>query len=168
MIAKIPRYIDIVHRDLYFEDQSRDFVAIINSRTKLDAFEDVLAFHRKFELPRPSVPMLLPPDQYEFRLKFLKEELAEFEAAHAAGNLTGATDALLDLVYVAYGTAIMMGLRRIWARCWGFVQTANLKKVRVARPSESKRGSAFDVRKPEGWVGPDEDIAAVIRRSQSW
>lgn len=159
-------YVPVIYRD---QHGRADLVAIHNRRRQLDAFEDVLAFHAKFELPRPNAPQLLDSHLYEYRLKFLREELAEFETAHAAGDIAKATDALLDLIYVAYGTAIMMGLRRVWAQCWGFVQNANLMKVRVAAAAESKRGSAFDVRKPSGWSSPDAAISAAIeelRRGQ--
>jgi hypothetical protein len=32
-----------------------------------------------------------------------------------------------------------------------------MAKVRVASSKESKRGTAFDVKKPEGWVAPNLD-----------
>ena len=117
-------------------------------------FDDVAAFHERFALPRPARPALLPDDQFFFRDKFMAEELEEFHNAHQHGDLAGAADALIDLVYVAMGTAVMMGLP--WQALWAEVQRANMSKVRAAADgSNSKRGTALDVVKPAGWVGPD-------------
>jgi predicted HAD superfamily Cof-like phosphohydrolase len=63
-------------------------------------------------------------------------------------------DALIDLVYVAMGTAHLLGLP--WEALWNEVQIANMRKVRAAADaSDSKRGSAFDVVKPPGWQPPN-------------
>ena len=47
----------------------------------------------------------------------------------------------------------MMGLP--WPQLWDEVQRANMAKERAKHAGESKRGSALDVVKPEGWVPPD-------------
>lgn len=116
---------------------------------------DVDAFHTKFCLEVPSTPHFLDEEALEFRLKFLREEVQEFEDAHRAGDMKGAADALVDLVYVAVGTALMMGLRAVWWSLWGRVQDKNMLKRRAGHAGESKRGSSLDVVKPEGWTPPD-------------
>lgn len=63
-------------------------------------------------------------------------------------DLAGQADALVDLVYVALGTAVMMGLP--WQELWSDVHAANLRKVR----GRTKRDMPLDLMKPEGWVGP--------------
>lgn len=124
-------------------------------------YEDVLAFHRKFDLPTPETPQLLDSRTFAYRADFLIEEVAEFAAAHNAGDLSGAADALVDIAYVALGTAIMMGLP--WRDLWNEVQRANMLKVRgKSDGSDSKRGSPLDVVKPPGWTPPD--ISAVLRK----
>lgn len=117
-------------------------------------FDDVAAFHEKFEIPRSKVPAMLTIGARQFRTKFMQEELDEFVQACEQNNLELAADALVDLVYVALGTADMMGLP--WQRLWAEVQRANMSKER-AKPdgSNSKRGSALDVIKPPGWTPPD-------------
>lgn len=129
-----------------------------------DLYRDVLAFHERFDLPRPARPTLLDDEQYAFRRDFLREELREFEAAHERGDLAGAFDGLLDLVYVALGTAIFMGLP--WDAGWYQVQRANMAKVPVERPEDSKRGSRFDIVKPAGWHPPE--IAHVLGHWDSY
>lgn len=49
-----------------------------------------------------------------------------------------------------------------WEEGWNEVQTKNMSKVRALRHEDSKRGSTYDVVKPEGWTPPD--IAAILRR----
>lgn len=88
----------------------------------------------------------------------------------AVRDLYGAFDALLDLEYVCLGTANLMGFNKpcptehanhwsIWQEGFARVQRANMAKVRVDRAEQSKRGTLFDVRKPEGWQPPSyEDL----------
>jgi predicted HAD superfamily Cof-like phosphohydrolase len=123
-------------------------------------FTDVRAFHEKFKLAVSGTPSLLPPDLYHFRLNFMQEELNEFADAHKAGDLTMSADALIDLVYVVMGTAVLMGLP--WEALWREVQEANMRKVRVPRPGAdpTQRGGVYDVAKPEGWSPPD--LARVL------
>lgn len=117
--------------------------------------KDVGAFHDKFNVPGAEEPSFLPWEAWNFRVKFLQEELQELRDAHAANDMHGAADALVDLVYVAYGTAIKMGLGPVWDELWANVQGANMAKVRATSAGQSKRGSSLDVIKPEGWTPPD-------------
>lgn len=119
--------------------------------------EDVRAFHRKFGIPMPNNPSFLNDHSFDFRVKFMQEELNEFILSHREGNMHDAADALVDLAYVIHGTASMMGIP--WVDIWNEVHEANMSKVRAVSPNQSKRGSALDVIKPEGWVGPDHTKA---------
>lgn len=125
--------------------------------------QDVFELHQKFELPITDSPRLLTEDEFGYRLRFLREELGEFVTAHYNGNLPETADALVDLVYVALGTAIMMGLP--WQPLWDAVHAANLAKERVTRVEESKRGSLMDLRKPETWAPPN--LVEVLAKHHS-
>ena len=72
----------------------------------------VYAFHRAFGLPRNPRPTLGDVEDSLLRLRerLLEEETAEFMAASFRRDLVGMADALADIVYVAYGTAISYGL----------------------------------------------------------
>lgn len=133
-------------------------------------FHDVGVFHEKFRLDNVLAggvgPRDLPPGLLEFRIKFMLEELQEFVDAYTENpreNHAKMADALVDLVYVAMGTAHLLGYP--WQVIWDAVQKANMAKVRAESAQDSKRGSAFDVVKPPGWRPPD---VAGILRSMGW
>lgn len=121
-------------------------------------FDDVGNFHEKFGLDNVTHhgigPRDLPSEYLEFRRKFLQEELDEFIEGIEENDHGKMFDALIDLVYVAMGTAHLQGYP--WQIGWGLVQEANMKKVR-GKPdgSNSKRGTQWDVVKPDGWTPPD-------------
>lgn len=119
---------------------------------------DIFEFHNKFNFIKPHQPSLLPNDLRDFRIKFMQEELDEFIDAHRKGDLAGCLDALVDLTYVALGTAFLMNLP--FEPAWDAVHKANMLKVRAERAADSKRGTPFDVVKPPGWVPPD--IQSII------
>lgn len=126
-----------------------------------DMYADVMSFHQRFVPDTIEIlPKFLDGEKFDFRKRFLLEEVEEFVEAHREHDLAGAADALVDLVYVAIGTAIMMGLP--WEKMWDEVQAANMRKVRGdPDASNSKRQSRFDVVKPEGWQPPD--IQGVLK-----
>lgn len=72
----------------------------------------VAAFHRAFDLPRRALPSLDGVDKQLLALRtaLLDEEAAEFADAAACRNLVGMADALADVVYVSYGTAVTLGI----------------------------------------------------------
>lgn len=82
------------------------------------------------------------------RFGMLQEELAEFEGAMLFANKEELIDALVDLVYIAIGTARLCNYD--FDVHWAEVHRANMTKER----GPSKRGHDFDVYKPEGWVAP--------------
>lgn len=125
-------------------------------------FHDVGTFHRRFGLPSvyasplgsDAGPRPWDGELIEFRRKFLREELEEFETGVNECDHAKMADALIDLVYVAMGTAHLLGYP--WEPLWDEVQAANMRKVRAAPDgSDSLRSSRWDVVKPEGWEGPD-------------
>lgn len=124
----------------------------------------------------------------EFRLKFLLEELLEIAEGYGyeleenefsterpfqfarkhlmpgdaapRQDLPKIFDGLIDLVYVALGTAHLHHFP--WAEGFAEVQRANMQKVRAQRAADSTRGSTFDVIKPAGWTPPN--IIEVLMR----
>ncbi len=123
--------------------------------------KDIEEFHKKFGLERRK-GIEKNKDLVDFRIKFLEEELEEFIDAVRTVDDVKALDALVDIVYVAIGTAYLFDYP-FWA-AWPEVQKANMKKVR----KESSR-SKFDVTKPKGWKEPDmKMILEVFKGWSSW
>jgi predicted HAD superfamily Cof-like phosphohydrolase len=129
-------------------------------------FADVGDFHQKMGLPVAGhmLPRQLTNEEFDYRRDFMLEELTEFTDAFAENDGPGMADALVDLVYVALGTAHYMGLP--FDELWDEVQRANMAKRRWREGDPVKPRAAgapgLDVVKPEGWVGPD--IAGVLGR----
>lgn len=128
--------------------------------------EDVRAFNKKFGLLNHDTPGHLTQRKLEERVVCLLEEVHELAQAAKTQNLVDQVDALVDLVYFAKGTAVMLGLD--WAAHWDHVQRANMTKVR----GTTKRGHRVDMAKPVGWVPPEErHLKTLIRggyNRQAW
>lgn len=119
----------------------------------MDLFKDIKEFHEKFSLTYTGKPQTLSNELRHFRIDFMDEEVAEYATAAYEGNLHDQLDALVDLVYVALGTAYMQGFD--FNEAWRRVHAANMQKVRASTLTDSKRRSIYDVVKPVGWVPPD-------------
>lgn len=118
-----------------------------------DMITDIILFHQKYGLQYNEGPRILPEDLAEFRKQFMFEEAIEYADACAINDKAEMFDALVDLVYVALGTAYLHGFD--FGEGWKRVHEANMKKVRAKRVNESKRSTIYDVVKPEGWTPPD-------------
>jgi len=71
----------------------------------------VAEFHRAFNLPVRQTPGADIDDGLaRLRIALLEEEVSEFAAASEKGDLVGIADALGDIVYVVYGTALTYGI----------------------------------------------------------
>lgn len=128
---------------------------------------DVRELYLKFGLLTAVKPGHLTKRKLRERIQCMMEELNEFAVAagarievlsrlpivvfntNADQDLAGQADALVDLVYFALGTAVMLGLP--WQKLWDDVHRANMTKILGVKPG---RGHAVDLVKPPGWVGP--------------
>lgn len=133
--------------------------------TNPDLIDDIAKFHEKFSIPQRAESTPIDPDLMRFRLKFLAEELKEANIAAAESNLPDFLDALVDLVYVAIGTAHVFNLD--FATAWASVQEANMKKVNRSEENPGKRGHSSDIVKPAGWVAPNHE-ALFTKDDLSW
>jgi len=123
----------------------------------IDESADVRACHEKFGILVSDEPSHLTMRKLRERIDFLQEELNEFKGACEGQDLAKQFDALLDMVYVAKGTGVMLGLP--WSDGWREVQRANMSKVRGVGP----RGHKVDLVKPVGWIAPR--IEHVLERA---
>lgn len=134
-------------------------------------FDDVGVFHAKFNLPvseesamvttqvNNDPPRILTKREFEFRTAFLYEEQREFTEAHAMGDLARCADALADIVWVALGTAHLMGLP--FDAVWNEVKRANYAKRPWSDgdPVKPRNVVGLEIVKPEGWQPPDIEQA---------
>ena len=125
---------------------------------------DVCEFHKKFEIPIEKYPAFPSKELLEFRMKFLREEVDEFGEAVRNDDIVKAFDALIDVVYVAIGTAVIMNLP--FEKGWDIVHSANMTKIRARNASQSKRGTAFDVVKPSNWIAPDMMLHSLLLKHE--
>lgn len=125
--------------------------------------------------PIPDRPQLMSEDRASFRADFMQEELDEFRKAQAEGDLDGAVDAVIDLMYVACGAMNEMGV--VTMPCYDEVHKANMAKRRGGL-SKRPGSKGFDAVKPEGWKAPShadyltitkEDVETIlaIRRGEA-
>ena len=130
------------------EEEALSFIQAMDTYGDLEC-ANVHELHEKFDFPRSLEPRHLEHEDMMGRFRFMLEELHEFKDALDAGDLPEMFDALLDLVYVAKGTAVQLGLP--WSQGWDSIHRANMDKER----SEHKTDRGYDLIKPEGWVAPD-------------
>ena len=132
-------------------------------------------------IPGMLPPSELEDELALFRIGFMVEELAEYAANsgfvniarslnelhdrikekarwvvkrnEGGRNLHEQFDGLIDLVYVALGTAYHHGVD--FDEGWRRVHEANMAKMLARSHEDSKRGYRFDVVKPKGWKPAD-------------
>lgn len=120
----------------------------------------VRQFHEACDLPVRTTPALPHPSEEGLRWRLLAEEWKEYQEAVTAADLVEIADALADMVYVIYGTALSYGidLDAVLAE----VHRSNMAKAvdgKVVRREDGK------ILKPEGWEPPR--IAQVLA-DHSW
>ncbi|MEU0254409.1 MazG nucleotide pyrophosphohydrolase domain-containing protein [Streptomyces sp. NPDC006184] len=121
----------------------------------------VREFHRAFGLDARSTPTEVDPALAAHRGELLAEEAAEVAEVAVGGPLDRLAHELADVVYVAYGTALVHGIDL--DEVIGEIHRANMSKLgpdgQVARRADGK------VLKGEHYRAPD--VSAVLRR-QGW
>jgi len=120
---------------------------------KTDILKDIDNFHKKYGFEKnEKIDIPNNSELINFRTAFLMEELAEYTNAITKKDAAGALDALVDIVYIALGTAWLFNLP--FEKAWNEVQKANMSKIR-AKDKTGKRGTKFDVVKPKDWKAPN-------------
>jgi predicted HAD superfamily Cof-like phosphohydrolase len=127
-----------------------------------DMFSQVAEFHRKFDLQPTDGPAFPVDELVHLKLRHLQEELDEVRAGLMMEDLEKFFDGLIDLVYVALGTAYLSGLP--FNQGFSRVHAANMQKVRAVSKDQSKRGSTYDIVKPAGWVPPE--LSDLLRKEK--
>lgn len=74
-----------------------------------DLFKALERFHNAYEVPVRYVP-IADPDESDLRTELLREEVQEYYDAVRDKDVVAVADALADIVYVAFGTALAHGV----------------------------------------------------------
>lgn len=138
----------------YINDEDLDaqeYHSLMNTWST-NIFDDTMAFQQKYGLWRKDQSGILPEEEMKVKIGHLYEELAEIDKAHKEGNIYEISDGLTDLIYVASGLLNLMNMPA--QALWNDVQARNMQKIRATKDNVGKRGSTFDVIKPEGWLPP--------------
>lgn len=123
-----------------------------------DVATAVAEFHAACDLPRRVTPSVEIGDLHaKLRATLLEEECGEFLVATAARDLVAIADALADVVYVAYGTAVTYGIDLDLVL--SEVHRANMSKLdESGKPIKRADGKVL---KSQRYTPPD--VKAVLR-----
>ncbi|MFD3449784.1 HAD family hydrolase [Microbacteriaceae bacterium 4G12] len=133
----------------------------MNNEKGLDkGYELVETMHKVFKHPVAISPTSLPAERARIRASFMQEELDEFLAAE---TLEDQYDALIDLMYFAFGTFVEMGVRP--DRGFEIVNEANMAKLFPDGQPRFREGDG-KILKPEGWEAPEPKLRAEIERQK--
>lgn len=89
-------------------------------------FERAREFHEVFAIPIGSAPHI-PVARLKLRLDLIDEERRELDEALEANDVVEVADALTDIAYLIYGTAIEFGIDL--NACFAEVHRSNMSKL---------------------------------------
>lgn len=116
--------------------------------------QQVEEFHRTFGHPIGATPQLPTDEMRDLRYRLMLEELDEFAEASFQNDLPEMADAIVDLLYFAFGTASVMGIDI--EPLFDAVHAANMDKLdpetKLPVPHPTIAGK---IGKRPGWTAPD-------------
>ena len=133
-------------------------IAMLFNHTS-NVFDDTFDFQVKYGLMTreemfEKAPYFIQKDNLMMKIGHLEEELAEIKKAAENNDIVEFADGIIDLIYVASGLGNLCRLPM--HQLWNDVQNSNMvgKERVTSLDNATKRGSTFDVRKTDKWVGP--------------
>ncbi|WP_432417840.1 hypothetical protein [Caenimonas sedimenti] len=112
-------------------------------------------FHAVAGVPVANVPSALSPARLSSRVEWLREEVNELESA---STLVDQVDAAIDVLYLALGTLVEMGVEL--EEPFKLVHESNLAK---AWPDGRFRQTATGkIIKPDGWQSPRPRLERLV------
>lgn len=131
----------------------------------MDQFtRNIVDFNQKVLGIAPREKNMLNDSEFDISMACLQEEVREFMEAHIGGDFIGCIDAIVDLRYFAVGVLYKLGLTAEQIeQIDQAVHDANMQK-KLGKKEGRGDGVAADAVKPEGWISPEERIAAILDR----
>lgn len=123
---------------------------------QLDKQKMVFDFHAATGANINSSPMFPAYNERELRISLLKEEFQEYLDAESDDNIVEVADALGDMLYIIFGTAVSYGIPL--DRVFNEIHRSNMSKFDV---------NGIPIRREDGKIlkGPNyskPDIAAIL------
>ncbi len=119
-------------------------------------FEEVREFHESFNHPVSDKLVYLSSERAQKRAEWMMDEIQEFLEAD---TLVDQTDAIIDLLYFAFGTLVEMGVPCPYT-LFKEVHRANMDKLWAdGKPHYREDGKIV---KPAGWQGPEEALRKLL------
>ncbi|MDE0471280.1 MAG: nucleoside triphosphate pyrophosphohydrolase family protein [Ekhidna sp.] len=109
---------------------------------KIDALNQVAAFHATFQHPVLREPQIPSEDRCKLRVALIAEELEELQQAIKDKDLTEVADALCDIQYVLSGAVLEFGLGERFKELFEEVQRSNMSKA-CHSEEEAKKTVAY-------------------------
>lgn len=110
--------------------------------------------------PRPVG--MMDPAEMAFSVKALRLEIIEMADAYDQGDLVGVVDALIDIDFFRRGILYKHGITpELYDRLFSVVYEKNMQK-QLGKSKPDRAELPMDAIKPEGWMGPEEEIRRLL------
>ena len=120
-----------------------------------NAYESVLKFHQVFGHPVSEKPRMIDSERVQKRALWFREEIDEFICST---SLEDQADAIIDLIYFAFGALVEMGVKP--QQLFDIVHNANMKKLWPdGLPHYNSDGKVI---KPNDWKDPENEIKFAL------
>ena len=127
-------------------------------------YEMVARFNSRILGIEPGIGPVVIHEDYELSHVQLIEEAEEFLDACERGNTVDAIDAVIDSIYFAYGILYKMGVsEKLFNAVFDLIHEANMEKALAKEFLRTATAAGKDAAKPEGWVGPEEEIGKLLK-----
>lgn len=124
-----------------------------------EEYYQVKEFHKAFNHPYSDKPTLIDMNLAQKRYDWMKEEIDEFLEAVENRDIYEQADAMIDLIYFALGTLVVLGVTP--AEVFKVVQNANMSKLWEDGKPRFREGDG-KVIKPPTWEDPHDKIVETI------
>lgn len=123
-------------------------------------YDMVKEFQEKFNHPVADQPTSMKLSRRLFRAKCYYEEIKEHINA---SDIIDQIDAAIDLIYFGLGTLVELGIEP--DPYFDIVHKKNMEKLgKDGKPMHNGDGKVI---KPEGWVGPESEMRALLQKQLS-
>lgn len=107
-----------------------------------------------------DTPICVDKETAQARVDFIQEELEEYLEANANGDIVGILDAILDILYFAFGMVVIHGLQGYAVKGFDIVHQSNMSKLWLGNIVKIR--SDGKVLKPDTFERPEPKLKAMF------